>query len=161
MEHEGNTNTPINEQRKLGAVMFADMTGYTAMMQEDEAHAKLLRQRQRQTLDTLIPAHHGTILQYFGDGTLSIFDSATDAVRCGIAIQNELQKEPAVKLRIGIHIGDVVYDNEGIYGDCVNVASRIESLSVPGAVLFSAKVHDEIKNQRDIKAKPIVKFHSN
>ena len=159
MEHEGNTNTPINEQRKLGAVMFADMTGYTAMMQEDEAHAKLLRQRQRQTLDTLIPAHHGTILQYFGDGTLSIFDSATDAVRCGIAIQNELQKEPAVKLRIGIHIGDVVYDNEGIYGDCVNVASRIESLSVPGAVLFSAKVHDEIKNQRDIKAKPIGKFH--
>ena len=87
--------------------MFADMTGYTAMMQEDEAHATVLRQRQRQTLDSLIPAHHGTILQYFGDGTLSIFDSAADAVRCGIAIQNELQKEPRVKLRIGIHSGDV------------------------------------------------------
>jgi len=159
MEHEPNTNTPIHEQRKLRAVMFADMTGYTAMMQEDEAHAKLLRQRQRQTLDSLISAHHGTILQYFGDGTLSIFDSATDAVRCGIAIQNELQKEPSVKLRIGIHIGDIVYDSEGIYGDCVNIASRIESLSVPGAVLFSAKVYDEIKNQRDIKAKPIGKFH--
>jgi TolB-like protein/class 3 adenylate cyclase/Tfp pilus assembly protein PilF len=159
MENDINTNTPFHEQRKLGAVMFADMTGYTAMMQEDEAHAKLLRQRQRQTLDSLIPAHHGTILQYFGDGTLSIFDSATDAVRCGIAIQNELQKEPAVKLRIGIHIGDIVYDREGIYGDCVNIASRIESLSVPGAVLFSAKVYDEIKNQRDIKAKPIGKFH--
>ncbi|HEU4860594.1 MAG TPA: tetratricopeptide repeat protein [Chitinophagaceae bacterium] len=159
MENDTNTNTPFHEQRKLGAVMFADMTGYTAMMQEDEAHAKLLRQRQRQTLDSLIPAHHGTILQYFGDGTLSIFDSATDAVRCGIAIQNELQKEPAVKLRIGIHIGDIVYDREGIYGDCVNIASRIESLSVPGGVLFSAKVYDEIKNQRDIKAKPIGKFH--
>ncbi|HET6766554.1 MAG TPA: adenylate/guanylate cyclase domain-containing protein, partial [Chitinophagaceae bacterium] len=159
MKHDTNTNTPFHGQRKLGAVMFADMTGYTAMMQEDEAHAKLLRNRHRQTLESLIPAHHGTILQYFGDGTLSIFDSAADAVRCGVAIQNELQKEPVVKLRIGIHSGDIVYDSEGIYGDCVNIASRIESLSVPGAVLFSAKVFDEIKNQRDIKAKPIGKFH--
>ena len=159
MQDDTNINTPFREQRKLGAVMFADMTGYTAMMQEDETHATLLRHRQRQTLDSLIPAHHGTILQYFGDGTLSIFDSAADAVRCGIAIQNELQKEPRVKLRIGIHSGDVVYNSEGIYGDCVNIASRIESLSVPGAVLFSAKVYDEIKNQRDIKTKPIGKFH--
>lgn len=159
MQNDRNVTTPLAEQRKLGAVMFADMTGYTAMMQEDEAKATLLRHRQRQTLDSLIPAHHGTILQYFGDGTLSIFDSSADAVRCGIAIQNELQREPRVKLRIGIHSGDVVYDSEGIYGDCVNIASRIESLSVPGAVLFSAKVYDEIKNQRDIQAKPIGKFH--
>jgi class 3 adenylate cyclase len=129
MQNDSNVNTFSAEQRKLGAVMFADMTGYTAMMQEDEAHATLLRQRQRQTLDTLIPAHRGTILQYFGDGTLSIFESAADAVRCGIAIQNELQREPRVKLRIGIHSGDVVYDKEGIYGDCVNIASRIESLA--------------------------------
>ena len=159
MQNDRNVTTPLAEQRKLGAVMFADMTGYTAMMQEDEAKATLLRHRQRQTLDSLIPAHHGTILQYFGDGTLTIFDSSPDAVRCGIAIQNELQREPRVKLRIGIHSGDVVYDSEGIYGDCVNIASRIESLSVPGAVLFSAKVYDEIKNQRDIQAKPIGKFH--
>lgn len=159
MQNDTNTNSSFSEQRKLGAVMFADMTGYTAMMQEDETHAKLLRQRQRQTLESLIPVHHGAILQYFGDGTLSIFDSSVDAVRCAIAIQNELQKEPRVKLRIGIHSGDFVYDSEGIYGDCVNVASRIESLSVPGAVLFSAKVYDEIKNQRDIKAKPIGRFH--
>ena len=110
------------------------MTGYTAMMQEDEARAKFLRSRQRKTLETLIPAHNGIIIQFFGDGTLSMFDSSADAVRCGIAIQHELQIEPRVKLRIGIHSGDVVYDNEGIYGDCVNLASRIESLSVPGAV---------------------------
>ena len=159
MQKESDTKTNSNEQRKLAAVMFADMTGYTAMMQEDETHAKLLRNRQKHTLDSLIPAHNGTILQYFGDGTLSIFDSASDAVRCGIAIQNELQKEPRVKLRIGIHSGDVVYDMEGIYGGCVNIASRIETLSVPGAVLFSATVYDEIKNQRDIKTKPLGKFH--
>ncbi len=153
------TDTNSSEQRKLAAIMFADMMGYTAMMQEDEARAKLLRTRQKQTLETLIPSYHGTIIQYFGDGTLSMFDSAADAVRCGMAIQIELQKEPKVKLRIGIHSGDVVYDSEGIYGDCVNLASRIESLSVPGAVLFSDKVYDEIKNQRDIETKKIGKFN--
>jgi TolB-like protein/lipopolysaccharide biosynthesis regulator YciM len=137
--------------RKLVAIMFADMTGYTAMMQEDEAKAKILRNRQQQTLENLIPAHNGIIVQFFGDGTLSIFDSAIDAVKCGIEIQKELQKEPKVKLRIGIHSGDVVYDTKGLYGDCVNLASRIESICVPGAVLISDKVFDEVKNQNEIK----------
>ena len=159
MQKDSNTETSQKEQRKLAAVMFADMTGFTAMMQEDEMRAKILRTRQKQVLDTLIPAHNGTILQYFGDGTLSIFESSSNAVRCGIAIQQELQKEPKVKLRIGIHSGDIVYDNEGIYGDCVNVASRIETLSVPGAVLFSSKVNDEISNQKDILSKSIGKFY--
>jgi TolB-like protein/class 3 adenylate cyclase/Tfp pilus assembly protein PilF len=159
MQNDTNINTLVSEHRKLKAVMFADMVGYTAMMHEDEARAKLLRTRQKHILDSLIPANNGSIIQYFGDGTLSLFDSSADAVRCAIAIQHELQKEPKVKLRIGIHSGDVVYDKEGIYGDCVNIASRIETLSVPGAVLFSEKVHDEIKNQNDITAKSIGKFH--
>ena len=159
MPHTTDTNSIASEHRKLAAIMFADMMGYTAMMQEDEARAKLLRNRQKKTLETLIPAHNGTIIQFFGDGTLSMFDSSADAVRCGIAIQHELQKEPLVKLRIGIHSGDVVYDKEGIYGDCVNLASRIESLSVPGAVLFSGKVNDEIKNQRDLQTHSLGKFN--
>jgi TolB-like protein/class 3 adenylate cyclase/Tfp pilus assembly protein PilF len=159
MSSLSDNTTAAPEQRKLAAIMFADMIGYTAMMQEDEAGATLLRSRQKKTLETLIPAYKGTILQFFGDGTLSMFDSSADAVRCGIAIQHELQKEPRVKLRIGIHSGDVVYSSEGIYGDCVNLASRIESLSVPGAVLFSGKVYDEIKNQRDIQSVSLGKFH--
>ena len=145
------TGATGSEIRKLVAIMFADMTGFTAMMQEDEAKAKILRNRQQQTLEYLIPAHNGIIVQFFGDGTLSIFDSAIDAVKCGIEIQKELQKEPKVKLRIGIHSGDVVYDTQGLYGDCVNLASRIESISVPGAVLISDKVFDEVKNQNEIK----------
>lgn len=153
-----NKETP-SQLRKLVAIMFADMTGFTAMMQEDEAKAKILRNRQQQTLENLIPGHNGIIVQFFGDGTLSIFDSAIDAVKCGIEIQKELQKEPKVKLRIGIHSGDVVYDTNGLYGDCVNLASRIESISVPGAVLISDKVFDEVKNQREIKTIPLGKVN--
>ncbi|MEO7293829.1 MAG: tetratricopeptide repeat protein [Ginsengibacter sp.] len=137
--------------RQLAAIMFADMTGYTAMMQEDEGRAKILRDRQRQTLEKYIPGHNGKIIQYFGDGTLSIFSSAIDAVNSAIDIQNELQQEPKVSLRIGLHSGDIVYDIEGVYGDSVNLASRIETLSLPGAVLISDKVFDEVKNQSAIK----------
>ena len=152
------TGKSFAQVRQLAAIMFADMTGYTAMMQEDEQKAKILRDRQRQTLEKFIPAHNGRIIQYFGDGTLSIFDSAINAVRSAIDIQNELQKDPKVSLRIGIHSGDIVYDHQGVYGDSVNLASRIEALSVPGSVLISGKVFDEVKNQKEIKTVSLGKF---
>ena len=120
--------------RQLAAIMFADMTGYTAMMQEDEHKAKILRDRQRTAIEQLIPGHNGRIIQYFGDGTLSLFGSAIDAVQSAIDLQLELQKEPKVNLRIGIHSGDVACDHEGVYGDCVNLASRIEALSLPDMI---------------------------
>lgn len=149
----------VSQTRQLAAILFADMTGYTAMMQDNEEKAKVLRDHQRQTLQTLIPHHNGKIIQYFGDGTLSLFDSAIDAVRCAIAIQNELQKAPKVQLRIGIHTGDIVYDQQGVYGDCVNLASRIEALSISGGVLISDKVYDEVKNQNDITTTLLGKFN--
>lgn len=152
-------HTSSQKVRKLAAIMFADMTGYTALMQDNESVANVLRERQKKALEQFIPGHNGKILQYFGDGTLSIFDSAIDAVQAGIDIQKELQKEPKVKLRIGIHSGDVVYDNEGLYGDCVNVASRIEGLAIPGAVLISDKVFDEVKNQSEIKTVFLGKYN--
>jgi adenylate cyclase len=144
--------------RQLAAVMFADMTGYTSMMQEDEHRAKLLRDRQRGILQTLIPAHNGSIIQYFGDGTLSIFGSAIDAVKAAVEIQLELQREPKVLLRIGLHSGDIAYDKDGVYGDCVNLASRIEGLAIPGTILISDKVYDEVKNQPDIRTRLLGKF---
>ena len=158
LQSSTDNEAPSKKIRQLAAIMFADMTGYTALMEEDEQRANILRNRQRQTLENFIPGHNGKIIQYFGDGTLSIFGSAIDAVKSAIDIQKELQKEPKVKLRIGLHSGDIVYDSEGVYGDCVNVASRIEALSVPGAVLISDKVFDEVKNQVEIKTKMLGKF---
>lgn len=141
--------------RQLAAVMFTDMVGFTALMQKDEQKAKSNRDRHRKVLEKHIFEHLGKILQYYGDGTLSIFGSAIEAVKCAKKIQLELQKEPQVPLRIGIHLGDIVYEDDGAYGDGLNVASRIESLSVGGAVLFSDKVHDEIKNQPELTRKSL------
>lgn len=142
----------MKEIRMLAAIMFTDMVGYTAMMQENERHAKILRDKHRAVLERFILEHRGQILQYYGDGTLSIFGSAIEAAICGARIQQELQAEPKVPLRIGIHAGDVVYDDEGVYGDGVNIASRIENMAVPGSVLVSDKINDELKNQSEVSS---------
>ncbi len=144
--------------RRLAAIMFADMSGYTALMQENEPRAKILRDRKRRALETYVPQYHGNIIQYFGDGALCLYHSAIDAVKSSMEIQAELQKEPKVLLRIGLHSGDVVLDGEGVYGDCVNLASRIEALSMPGAILISDKVYDEVKNQPDIQSIRLGKY---
>jgi len=129
--------------------MFTDMVGYTAMMQENETLAKHKRDRHRGVLRSVINAHNGEILQFFGDGTLSIFNSSVEAVSSAVTIQQQLMEDPSIPLRIGIHTSDIVVDEEGIYGDGVNVASRIESLSIPGSVLVSEKVFDDLKNHPD------------
>jgi TolB-like protein/lipoprotein NlpI len=141
-----------NGIRMLAAVMFTDMVGYTAMMQEDEEYAKLLLDRHRKVLEDLSLEHQGKVIQYFGDGTLTIFGSSVEAVLCAINIQAELKKEPSVNLRIGIHSGDIVYDDEGVFGDCVNVASRIEASAIGGSVLISRKVYEELSNHKEISA---------
>ena len=140
----------MKEIRMLAAIMFTDMVGYTALMQENERLAKILRDKHREVLERLVLEHRGQILQYYGDGTLSIFGSVIEAAMCATKIQQELQVEPKVPLRIGLHAGDVVYDDEGVYGDGVNIASRIENIAVPGSVLISDKINDELKNHQDI-----------
>ena len=126
----------MKQIRMLAAIMFTYMVGYTAMMQENEKRAKTLRDKHRNVLENLVLEHHGQILQYYGDGTLTIFGSAIEAAICGARIQNELLKDPQVPLRVGIHAGDIVYDDEGVYGDGVNIASRIENIAVSGSVLL-------------------------
>ena len=132
--------------------MFADMVGFTRMMSEDEKTTILLGERLRSVVHQLVPEHHGQLLSYAGDGSLSIFRSAIDAVACSILIQQNLQKPPKVPVRIGIHTGEVVFYGKNIYGSSVNIASRIESFATPGSVLISDKVYSELKNQTSVQA---------
>ena len=134
------------------------MAGYTALMQQNEQLAKLKHRRLKEVLEASVAAHQGKILQYYGDGALSIFNSAIDGVNCAIVIQRALQQEPKVDLRIGIHTGDISIENETIYGDGVNLASRIESLAVPGSIFISEKVFDEIKNQENLSTREMGYF---
>ena len=138
--------------RRLSAIMFTDMVGFTALMQEDEHRAKSIRDRHRDALRESIEKHGGEIVQFYGDGTLSVFDSAIEGVNAAVAAQRRLQEDPAIPVRIGIHIGDINHDEDGVYGDGVNVAARVQGLSVPGGVLVSGKVYDEIKNHPELPA---------
>ena len=144
--------------RQLAAILFADMTGYTALMQENEQLARNKRRRLKEVLESAVAQYNGKILQYYGDGSLSIFNSAIDSVGCAINIQQQLQQEPKVDLRMGIHTGDVIIEEDAIYGDGVNLASRIESLAVPGGIFISEKVHDEIKNQSTFSSREMGYF---
>ncbi|MEL6250954.1 MAG: adenylate/guanylate cyclase domain-containing protein, partial [Bacteroidota bacterium] len=140
--------------RLLAAIMFTDIQGYTALMQDNEAAAIRLRDRHREVMDVYHKKHKGKIVQYYGDGSLSIFNSCVEAVKCAISIQKDLQHvEPNVPLRIGIHLGDIIEREDDIIGNGVNMASRVESLSVPGSVMISRKVADEITNQSGIQLK--------
>jgi TolB-like protein/class 3 adenylate cyclase/AraC-like DNA-binding protein len=136
--------------RQLAAVMFADIVGYTALMQSDEQVASNVRARHREVFLQQHKLHQGKIIQYYGDGVLSVFKSAIEAATCAIEIQKLLQEGYPVPLRIGIHLGDIVFDKTEVYGDGVNFASRIESMGVAGAILLSGKLNDELKNHHHI-----------
>lgn len=144
--------------RQLAAIMFTDIAGYTAMMQEDETLALQLRNKLRVNLEEQVSLEHGRILEFRGDGALCYFTSTIEAVRSAIALQLEMQSVPIVPLRIGMHTGDVILEGNNIYGDGVNIASRMESFAIPGSIFISGRVYDDIKNQNDIQAISLGKF---
>jgi TolB-like protein/class 3 adenylate cyclase len=137
--------------RQLAAIMFTDIEGYTAMMQQDEQRALTIKNRHREILQKEHAHHSGRVIHYFGDGTLSIFQSAIEAVRCALAMQSTFCQPPSVPLRIGLHLGDVIFEDENVFGDGVNLASRVESLGVAGCVLMSDRVKEEIRNHPEFK----------
>jgi len=144
--------------RRLAAIMFTDIVGYTQMMQSDEKITLQLVDRHRSVLEELTSKYKGEVVQYFGDGSLSIYGSAVEAVKCALEMQQAFQQEPKVPLRIGLHVGDIAYGGGDIFGDGVNIASRLETLGVPGAIMISEKVYDDIKNHDEIQAKSMGAF---
>ena len=140
------------QSRQLAAIMFTDIVGYTALMQEDESLALQLRHKLKTKLEEETAAHHGRIVEFMGDGAMCSFTSTIEGVKAALALQLFMQTDPVVPLRIGIHTGDVIVEGNNIYGDGVNMASRIESFAVPGGIFVSGKTYDDIKNQKDIQA---------
>jgi len=137
---------------QLAAILFTDIVSYTATMQHDEEQARVIIKRHNSVLEKLVAEHHGEVVNYYGDGSLCIFSSATESVRCALEIQKELQTEPVVPLRIGLHVGEISFEDGKALGDGVNVASRIQSLGQANTILFSKEIFDKIKNRPEFKA---------
>lgn len=148
----------MSQSRQLAAIMFADIMGYTALMQEDEALAMELRHKLQKKLEEEVATHHGRILEFRGDGAMCSFTSTIEGVRAALALQLNMQTDPVVPLRIGMHTGDVIFEENNIYGDGVNIASRMESFALPGSIFISGKVYDDIKNQKDIQTISLGKY---
>ena len=138
------------QHRQLVAIMFTDIEGYTSLMQNDEEEAILIRKKHREIFNNVTARYNGELIQYYGDGALSTFRSSVEAIKCGIEMQRAFQEAPAIPVRIGVHVGDIIRTESDIIGDAVNIASRIESLAVPGSILISDRVNDQIRNQKDI-----------
>ena len=141
------------EERKLAAIMFTDMVGYSALAQRDDKLALELLEEHRQLLREIFPRFHGTEIKTIGDAFLVEFGSALEAAQCAIEIQRTLAKrnhdvsvDRRIELKIGIHIGDVVHREGDVYGDGVNIASRIEQLAGAGGICVSMDVERQIRN---------------
>jgi len=147
-----------NQSRHLAAILFTDIVGYTAMMQQNEAYAVTIMKRYTSVLQKTVSAHLGQILNDYGDGNLCSFPSATEAVACAVELQTELQEEPKVPLRIGLHIGEIFFEDGKVMGDGVNVASRIQSLGQANTILFSSEINNKIRNHPQFSSVSLGKF---
>ena len=130
----------MSQSRQLAAIMFTDIVGYTALMGNDEQKAFELLSKNRQIQKPIIEQFNGRWIKELGDGVMASFNTVSDAVNAAIKIQEACNAAKDFQLRIGIHQGEVVFENDDIYGDGVNIASRIETLGVPGSVLFSKTI---------------------
>lgn len=147
-----------SQNRQLAAILFTDIVGYTAVMQQDEQKALAVTRHYIAVLNRSVEIHHGQISNDYGDGSLCTFPSVINALRCAIEVQQQLQSEPKVPLRIGLHSGEVFFEGSKVMGDSVNVASRIQSLGQANTILFSKEIFDKIKNQPEFKSISLGQF---
>ena len=145
--------------RKLAAILAADVVGYSRLMGADEAGTLAALKHHRQSIfDPAVAAHNGRIVKLIGDGTIVEFGSVVDAVNCALvgtafrrALPDEALHQPKIVLRIGINLGDVIIEGDDIYGDGVNIAARLEPLAEPGGVCVSSIVNESVGNRIDVR----------
>jgi len=141
-----------NQTRQLAAIMFTDIVGYTALMGSDEENALKILRLNRKIHKTNIEKYRGKLLKEMGDGILAQFSSVLDSIRCALNIQKDAHENHAARIRIGIHLGDVTVENDDIFGDGVNIASRLQGIADPGGVYISESVHKAIRVIKDVNA---------
>ena len=149
----------IRINRKLAAILAADVVGYSRLMGADEAGTLAALKQHRETIfDPAVAAHNGRIVKLIGDGVIAEFGSVVDAVNCGLSVQranavapDQSASQPVIVLRIGINLGDVIIEGDDIYGDGVNIAARLEPLAEPGGVCVSSIVNESVGNRIDVR----------
>ena len=142
---------PSESNRRLTTILAADAEGFTRLMRADEEAARQTLKAHREVIDRLIARHDGRIFNTAGDSVLAEFGSAVEAVRCAIAVQEELAPRNAglpadrrMHFRIGVNVGDVMVEGDDLIGDGVNVAARLQTLAEPGSVCISGTVYDQV-----------------
>ncbi len=149
-------------QRRLAAIMFTDIVGYTALTQSNEALAMELLEMHNRLLRPIFPRFHGREVKTVGDSFLVEFESALEALKCAVEIQSRLHdfnvssgSEQKVNVRIGIHLGDVIHRAEDVFGDAVNIASRIQTLADSEGICVSRQVYDQVRNKFELPLLPL------
>ena len=138
-------------ERRLAAIMFSDIVGYTALMGRDESAGRQVRRRHRQVVGARAVQYGGEVVDENGDELVLCFTSAVDAVNSGLRVQQDLADDPDLAVRIGIHVGDVVFEGGRLYGDGVNLAARVRAVAEPGGICVSAEVWQAVRNQPNVE----------
>jgi TolB-like protein/lipoprotein NlpI len=143
----------MSSTRQLAAIMFTDIVGYTALMGKDEQKAFEFLNKNRQIQKPIIEQYNGKWIKELGDGVMASFNTVSDAVNAAIKIQQTCNALKEFQLRIGIHLGEVIFENDDVFGDGVNIASRIQSISNAGSIFISEAVHNSISNKKEFQTK--------
>src|SRR5687767_3615425 len=140
----------MRSTRQLAAIMFTDIVGYTALMGRDERKAFDLLKVNREIQKPLIKQYQGIWIKELGDGVMASFHTVTDAVFCAAAIHQATSTVDGLQLRIGIHLGEVIFENNDVFGDGVNIASRLQAIATPGSTWVSEAVYKNLVNKKEI-----------
>ena len=146
------------QSRQLAAIMFTDIVGYTALMANDEQKAFEYLKKNREIQRPIIEKYNGRWIKELGDGVMTSFHTVSDAVNAAIKIQEACNTLKEFQLRIGIHLGEVVFENDDVFGDGVNIASRIQSIAIPGGIYISESVYNNVSNKQDIQLVSLGKY---